>query len=206
MSTNETTHETLKTVLRAHHRAILGEPIAEDLADALPQKTIERIEPRADRAVGVRIREQKSGELRTARVMPELGGLMLRWLSLFTSPYFNPVKSGESELHYLYVLAGLPFHRVMVGGAPGEQIGLGPDHYDLRPQYLVVELPRRPTTSARLRAVRQALAAYDLNADRLGLADLLSREQYEEKLWEVYALFDARLGHILRPPLAVAAE
>lgn len=201
MSTKETISKIVKALLLGHHHAVLGKPLTDDIARALPIRTITGIQPRAGRVVAVVITEKRSGKICSPREMYELAGLMLGWLSIFRSAYFNT----ETELHYLDVLDGIAFHRVMVGAAAGEEICLGLEHLVLLPETFSVELTQRFTTEARPRAIEQALIEWDKNAARLGLATLLPRERYEEILKEVFALYDTRYGHLLARPVKAAA-
>ncbi|MGV7031255.1 hypothetical protein [Methylobacterium symbioticum] len=139
---------------------------------------------------------------RSPRFTVPTGFLILRALCLFGGfPFIDTNKKGGREQHYVEVLAeGYTLQRLMVGAEPGEVVRLLGDHHDLLPWCLSVEGSHPRAKRDRRGAIRLALALYDKNAADWGLADLLSRAQYEALLRGAFRLYDAEHAHhLLRP-------
>lgn len=110
------------------------------------------------------------------------------------------------RLHYVELLEGTRFHRLIAGGGRWEVVKLEGDHHDLRMRSLRI-VPGPAVWTRESDAIQPALRLYHAAASR-GQVPTLSAADYDALLRSTFKLLDDTHGHKLkRPPKpSVAAE
>lgn len=194
----------LKALVAYHNRAILDrkdsaapEPDLALLLEGVPHGPITSARamcdcPATSPAIAFTIKD------RNERTIDPEGFFMLRVLTIFSlAAFIDKNQKGGEERHYIEIghEGGITLLRLLADAFPGEVVRQQADHHDLRASMLAIAGGKATVVRGRREALAEALKAYDTNAVKWGLSDLLSRADYQALVRGSFRLFDLAHGH-----------